>query len=166
MPVVPFGVVWVDSHALFSSASRDTARVSVSLPGSDAAFLGGNRLTRQPASRETNSAKSACETKKQRSQPRVGEEPRNTRQGRADPSREGRAGQIASGAERLNLPFSSFVRHAALQASAVVEKKVEVKPRPAARREVPAPVLEEPEPHFVDGELVVVPHYTGTPEAA
>jgi uncharacterized protein (DUF1778 family) len=66
--------------------------------------------------------------------------------------------QIASGAARLKLTLSGFIRQAALQASAVVERKASVKapepPEPSYRE--PVLLLEdEPEPHYVDGELVL-----------
>jgi hypothetical protein len=58
--------------------------------------------------------------------------------------------QIAAAAARLKLPFSSFLRQAALQASAVVERKVSVRERPPAGRELI--ILEPTTPHrFVDG---------------
>jgi hypothetical protein len=65
--------------------------------------------------------------------------------------------QIAAAAARLKLPFSSFLRQAALQASAVVERKVAVKAEhengfhaPEQPRDL---VVVEPrsDHHFVDG---------------
>ena len=84
--------------------------------------------------------------------------------------------QIAGAAARLELTLSGFVRQAALQASAVVEKKVVVqapeskarksaegvdtssrKKEPLAERESLGVVLLDPEPavHMVDGEFVI-----------
>jgi hypothetical protein len=59
-------------------------------------------------------------------------------------------GQIAAAAARLKLPLSSFLRQAALQASAVVERKVSVRENPPPEREL---VVVEPrtDHHFVDG---------------
>lgn len=65
--------------------------------------------------------------------------------------------QIARAAARLELTLSGFVRQAALQESAVVERKVSVKPR-SERPNVPereprgVVVLDDQlEHHFVDG---------------
>src|SRR4051812_36765912 len=99
----------------------------------------------------------------------MAEQPRNTRQvvpvRLSGPERS----QIASGAARLKLPLSSFVRQAALQASAIVERKVSVKPAvPKPERRPAVAMLEDPEPaHFVDGDPVpALPPYGGDQEAA
>lgn len=68
-------------------------------------------------------------------------------------------GQIAGAASRLGLSLSGFVRQAALQASAVVERKAAVKAEmPAVSTKSAALVVVgelEPERwHFVDGEPV------------
>jgi hypothetical protein len=62
-------------------------------------------------------------------------------------------GQIASAATRLELTLSGFVRQAALQASAVVERKASVKEKPAAEPKRPPLVMAaaESDHHFVDG---------------
>jgi uncharacterized protein (DUF1778 family) len=61
-------------------------------------------------------------------------------------------GQIAGAAKRLELTLSGFVRQAALEASARVERKVSV----VTEQPAPLAVVEsEPEPvHYVDGEPV------------
>jgi hypothetical protein len=70
--------------------------------------------------------------------------------------------QIATAAGLQNMPLSSYVRCAALQASAVAVGRATVAPRqprrerPAPERKVPVIDL-APEPtreHYVDGELV------------
>jgi uncharacterized protein (DUF1778 family) len=62
-------------------------------------------------------------------------------------------GQIARAAGRLELSRSGFVRQAALQASAVVERKTSVKaPEPEPRGLVV--VGPEPSRHLVDGEWI------------
>jgi hypothetical protein len=70
--------------------------------------------------------------------------------------------QIARAAARRDLPVSSFIRQAALAASAVVMERVTpVKPRGDAPsdevpgRGVPVVVLEEPRPWIVDGMRIL-----------
>jgi uncharacterized protein (DUF1778 family) len=63
-------------------------------------------------------------------------------------------GQIASAATRLQLTLSGFIRQAALQASAVVERKASVKAKTPAepeRRELVIADLEPSIHHDVDG---------------
>jgi hypothetical protein len=71
-------------------------------------------------------------------------------------------GQIGSAADRLGKTLSAFIREAALQASAVVERKAAVhsvlnKPAPEPEeREPVGVVMIDPEPttHVVDGLLI------------
>jgi hypothetical protein len=63
-------------------------------------------------------------------------------------------GQIASAATRLQLTLSGFIRQAALQASAVVERKASVKAKTPAEPERRELVIADVEPsihHYVDG---------------
>jgi Mobilization protein NikA len=91
---------------------------------------------------------------------------RNTRQVIAIRLAEGEREQIAAAARLQGLPLSSYLRCAALEASAVAVGRATVAPgphpprpprreRPAGKREVPvldwAPAKT---PHYVDGELV------------
>ena len=66
--------------------------------------------------------------------------------------------QIARAAALRKLPLSSFIRQAALQASALVQGKASVKAqtRPPAERESTGLVVIESEPagHWVEGEWV------------
>lgn len=70
-------------------------------------------------------------------------------------------GQIAAAASRLGLSLSGFVRQAALQASAVVERKAAVKAEPPAVEAEPSALVvvgndDEERVHYVDGEPVRV----------
>jgi uncharacterized protein (DUF1778 family) len=71
----------------------------------------------------------------------------------------GERDQIADAAERVGLPFSTFIRQAALQASARVVEKVSVVRASEPETERGLVVLGDdgPSEHWVDGELVSRP---------